>query len=331
MTTPLLARSILRGLVPLALAAVVPACAPSDDAGDASSAGEAAAQADAPPTGVVEVVARGLTFEAPDTVAPGWTTFRLLNESPMVHFAVIERMPDGRGVAEQQAEVAPPFQQGMDLIAEGDADAAMAAFGELPEWFGEVEFLGGPGLTAPGVTSEATVRLEPGTYLIECYVKTDGIFHSFNPDPDVVGMVHEFTVTGEPTDAAEPEADHEVVISSGSGFDLTGTPTTGANTFRVSFADQTTYANFVGHDVHVVRLDAGDTVEEIGAWMNWSAPDGLNTPAPATFVGGLNDMGAGGVGYFTVSLEPGTYALVAEVPDPMGKGMFVTFEVPEAM
>jgi hypothetical protein len=219
----------------------------------------------------------------------------------------------------------------MDAIGAGDMDAAMAAFGELPAWFGEVLFRGGPGLTGPGVTSEATVELEPGTYLLECYVKTGEVFHSFNPDPDVRAMVVEFTVAGERTGLAAPVADHQLTISAESGFLLTGTPVAGRNTFRVSFADQTTYTNFVGHDVHVVRLDPEVSTEDVAAWMNWSAPGGLNTPAPATFLGGLNDMGAGDVGYFTVTLEPGRYALVSEVPDPAGKGMFTTFEVPGAM
>ena len=312
----------------VALAATMQACAPAEQADDsADSADEVSASV----PGVVEVVARGLEFEMPDTVAPGWTTFRFVNESPMVHFAIVERLPDGVGLEEQQAQVAPPFQTGMDRIMEGDMDAAMAAFGELPPWFGELHFVGGPGLTSPGVTSQATINLEPGTYLLECYVKTNEVFHSFNPDPAMVGMVVEFTVAGEPTEVAEPEADHELVISSESGYVLTGTPMAGANTFRVSFADQATYANFVGHDVHVVRLDSGTSIDDLSAWMNWSTPGGLNTPAPAVFVGGLNDMGAEDVGYFTVTLDPGTYALVSEIPDPGAQGMLVTFEVPEAM
>lgn len=320
------ARTACRSFVLIASAAGAFACAPADDASEAPP-GEAAA----PELGVVDIVARGLSFEAPETVRPGWTTFRFVNESPMVHFAIVERLPEGIGVDEQQTEVAPPFQAGMDAIVGGDMDAAMAAFGELPAWFGDVRFMGGPGLTGPGVTSEATVELEPGTYLLECYVKTGEVFHSFSPDPAVMAMVVEFTVEGEPTGVAPPAADHELMISSASGFTLAGTPMAGRNTFRVSFEDQATYANFVGHDVHVVRLDEGVSAADVDAWMNWSQPGGLNTPAPAVFVGGLNDMSAGDVGYFTVTLEPGSYGLLAEVPDPADKGMVVTFEVPEAM
>ena len=84
---------------------------------------------------IVDVVARGLTFVAPEEVPSGWLTFRLRNESGMVHVALIQRLPAGIGVSEQQAQVAPVFQRGMDLINQGKPDAAMEAFGELPAWF----------------------------------------------------------------------------------------------------------------------------------------------------------------------------------------------------
>ena len=57
---------------------------------------------------------------------------------------MVERIPDGQGIESQQAEVAPVFQEGMDLLAAGDVDAALVRFGDLPEWFGEIIFMGGP-------------------------------------------------------------------------------------------------------------------------------------------------------------------------------------------
>ena len=276
----------------------------------------------------MNVVARGLTLEAPGEIPSGWTTIRFVNDSPMTHFVVVERIPDGQGVASQQEEIAPVFQDGMDLLATGDVDAALARFGELPPWFGEIVFLGGPGLTGPSRESEATVFLEPGTYLLECYVKTNGIFHSYNPDPTVYGMVHEFTVTDDGTDASEPTPTLQVEISAASGIQLEGTPTAGPNEVQVRFADQTVHENFVGHDVHVVQIGDGVDVAAVQAWMDWRDPAGLQTPAPAEFIGGLNEMPAGSTGYFTMILEPGRYALVSEVPNSGEKGLFREFTVP---
>lgn len=86
---------------------------------------------------VVNVTARGLTFDAPDTTRSGWTTFRLKNESEMIHFAVLERLPEDIGIEDHQKEVAPVFQKGMDLLKAGKPEAASKAFGGLPRWFGD--------------------------------------------------------------------------------------------------------------------------------------------------------------------------------------------------
>ncbi|MFO7587504.1 MAG: hypothetical protein R6X22_05470 [Gemmatimonadota bacterium] len=279
---------------------------------------------------VVEIVARGLKFEAPDTISSGWTTVRFRNESGMTHFALFDAMPPGYGIDEHQEQLAPAFQKGMDLLNAGDVDAAMTAFGEIPEWFGQVVFAGGPGLLAPGRTAETTVFLEPGTYVVECYVKTDGIFHSYSPDPSTYGMVHELTVTSDVTDAPEPEADIRLTISTERGIEVQGEPTAGDHVVAVHFESQGPHENMIWHDVNLARL-AGDTdLEALAAWMDATSPGGLETPAPVVFVGGTNEMPAGSTAYVHVALEPGRYAWIAEVPRPDEKGMLKVFEVPAA-
>ncbi|MGD8379451.1 MAG: hypothetical protein PVJ40_05575 [Gammaproteobacteria bacterium] len=298
---------------------------------DAQTGAQPATQipAETPPTAnVVELVARGRQFQGPDSISSGWTTFHFSNNSAFTHFAVLERLPDGFSIKEQQEQVAPIFQAGMDLLARGENEAAMQKFGEVPEWFSRVVYLGGPGLTAPGKESTATVDLAPGTYLIECYVKTKGIFHSFNPVPGKYGMVHQLTVTGPRADDTPPKADLDITLSSENGIAVQGNPTAGRHTVAVHFLDQKTYANFAGHDVHLVRLSQDTDEKAVAAWMDWMQPDGLNTPAPADFLGGLEEMPAGSTGYFTVTLQPGRYAWVAEVPHPDEHGMFKVFVVP---
>lgn len=274
-----------------------------------------------------DVVARGLEFDAPATTRPGWTTIRFRNEAGMVHFALIERMPDGIGLREQQDQVAPVFQQGMDLLAAGDEAAANAAFARLPAWFADVIFMGGPGLTGPGTTSEVTTYLAPGTYLLECYVKTAGIFHSYYPDPDRDGMVRAFTVAGDEVPVPEPSANLSVAISNDRGFETTGEPVAGENRIRVSFESQQLYSNFVGHDLHLARLESDTDLARLERWMDWTRVGGLETPAPARFIGGVNEMPAGSVAYLHVRLDPGRYAWIAEVPDASGKGMMRVFDV----
>ena len=284
----------------------------------------------APEPTYIEYTVTGMKFEGPTTIPSGWTTIRLNNLSAMTHFALVERIPDSITVADQQRLVAPVFQNFMDNFNGkplSEPDAGM----ELPEWFGGIEYLGGPGLVAPQYAGETTVFLAPGNYMIECYVKTDGIFHSYNPDPDQTGMVLGLTVSAEKNGLAEPTPTMELSVSSSEGITVNGSATEGLNIVKVTFTDQAVYENFVGHDVHLVKLDGDADQAAVAAWMNWTTPEGLQTPAPATFVGGINDMAAGGVGYIHVNLEPGTYAWVAEIPDPASRGMFQIFTIGDAM
>jgi hypothetical protein len=98
---------------------------------------------------------------------------------------------------------------------------------------------------------------------------------------------------------------------------------------EVTFTDQKVHENFVGHDVHIARIDDEALLATLETWMVWSNPTGLETPAPVPFVGGLNEMPTGSVGYFTVTLEPGTYAWISEVPGASAKGMLRVFTVAE--
>ena len=266
-------------------------------------------------------------MEAPSTIPSGWTTFRLKNASEMLHFAVLEHLPESIGVDEQQGEVAPVFQKGMDLLNAGKPDSASAVFGTLPRWFGDIVFMSGPGLIAPGQTAQTTVRLEPGTYLLECYVKTNGVFHSYNPSPEVNGMIHELTVTEEPSGAPAPTPTLEMTLSSTRGIEINEDVAPGRHTVAVHFDDQTPHEHFLGHDVHLVRLKDDTVVDDLATWMDWTQPGGLESPAPATFLGGTHEMPAGETAYFTVELTPGQYAWIAEVPKPAEKGMLKTFTV----
>jgi len=279
---------------------------------------------------VMPVTIEGLTFDAPETVPSGWTTIRLTNNSGMVHFAVVERLPEGITIKEQQKQAAPPFQQGMDLLNKGEDEAAQKKFGELPDWFQQMVYTGGPGLTSGGHHSQTTLYLEPGNYLLECYVKTDGVFHSYNPDPNSYGMVHAFTVTDDASGADEPAASIELTISSDNGIDAPEQVAAGEQTVAVHFADQTLHENFAGHDVHLARLDENTDLQVLDNWMDWRRPEGLQTPAPVTFLGGSNEMPAGKTAYFTVTLKPGRYAWISEVPGPHEKGMLKTFEVTDS-
>lgn len=272
----------------------------------------------------VEIITENMEFKMQDTIPSGWNTFHYKNQSPQTHFFLIEKYPEGRTLEDAEKAVIPVFSEGMDFINKDEFDEAMTAFEKLPEWYGEVQFLGGSGLLSPETTGQNTLFLEPGYYLMECYVKMpNGVFHT------TMGMIRDFVVSDEDSGITEPEAKIAIEISGESGIVVNDSITAGTHTFSVLFKDQKVHENFVGHDVNLVKLEQGANLEVLEQWMDWSNPEGLIEPAPEgfTFLGGVNDMPEGGIGYFSATLEPGTYALIAEVPNTMEKNMLITFEV----
>lgn len=283
---------------------------------------------------VVEVTTTHMNLEVQSEIPSGWTTFKYMNESEHApHFFVIEKMPEGKTYRDSQREIVPLFQDAMNYIVEGNVEMineTFAALGSI-EWYKNLVFMGGPGLISPGHTAESTVYLEPGTYTIECYVKDENnVFHV------TMGMISGFTVTGNANGQAEPKATMEVSISSAEGITFDEKIRPGKQVIKVLFKDQATYSHALGHDIHLVKLEGNADLNELNNWMNWSSPAGFLTPVPegVTFLGGLQELPAkegsytSQVGFFKTRLEPGTYGFIAEVPDPMSKGMLKTFTVP---
>ena len=276
--------------------------------------------------GKVKVRTKGMEFIVADTLYSGWNQLTYENQSAEVHFILMDFYPEGKTIVDTKREVLPPFEVGMKKIIEGKMDDAIEAFGELPEWFFSVQYHGGTGLISPGQTAKSIVFLSPGIYQMECYVKAaNGEWHTSH------GMIKQIIVRDTPSTMDAPPASASVSISSSSGMQMAVVPSSGAQVFEVSFQDQKVYEHFVGHDVNLVRYEEGASLDTLQYWMNWMNPTGLRTPAPEgfTFLGGMNNLVAGGKGYFEVELSPGNYVLIAEVPEAEKKNMMVPFTINE--
>jgi len=299
-------------ILSLALVACLVACQPSrpDPAEEPETTGTAeAATAGASDAHVVEVTSTDYAFTAPPSVPSGWTTWRMTNEGEQTHFLLLWRLPEDRNFGDFASDISQPFNE---LYAEYRAgDLEQEEFFEelgaaLPDWFGSLERRGGPGFTAPGRISQTTVQLEPGEYVMECYVRApdeEGVkFHN------ALGMLRPLVVTEEGSGASPPEADLEITLLN---YELAveGEPGRGEQTVRVHVTEEPE-GGLLGHNVQLVRLDGDTTVEEVAAWMDWV--DALQPPAPAEFIGGAEQMQAGLTSYFTVDLEPGRYAWISE-------------------
>jgi len=66
-----------------------------------------------------------------------------------------------------------------------------------------------------------------------------------------------------------------------------------------------------GQNVHLARLEHDADAVSVAEWMHGFHIDGLQVPAPATFVGGMHRLQEGVSGYFTVDIEPGRYVFVS--------------------
>lgn len=280
---------------------------------------------DIPEDEIIEIVSNHMDFQMPDSISSGWHTFKYDNRSDETHFFLVDKYPEGISIENMEKEVGPVFQKGMDLIIEGKPEEGIEAFNQLPEWFFNVVFVGGSGLLSPKSSSLTTLNLEPGYYIIECYVKMpNGTFHSN------MGMVKSLIVTSEVSKVTPAEPTNEILISSGEGIVVKDSVLGGKQIFSVYFKDQLVHENFVGHDVNLVRVTEGADISNLEAWINWAQPKGLISPAPEgfTFLGGVNDMPEGSKAYFEVDLLPGTYVLISEVPNARSKGLLKTFVVP---
>ena len=281
------------------------------------------------PTNIVEIDATAMRFVGPDSIPSGWTTIRLNNRDNMLHFAMVVRLPDHVTAIMYSDDLGAKFQQGYDLILEGRGEEAGAVFGSLPEWISRLSYHGGPGFISGNRSAESTQYLEPGNYVIECYIKSNQIFHSYSPAPGELAMMFPLTVTDTAGGMAEPEANATLTINETGIYLTEGAMEAGKNSVRVRFDTQTRYPSFVGQDVHVVQVEKDVDVRAAIEWMDWQQPMGLLVPSPVTFVGGINDvMPAGSTAYFTVDLSPGQYAFISETPEADQKGLLMEFEIP---
>ncbi|MUP45432.1 hypothetical protein E0K83_06695 [Gramella sp. BOM4] len=281
----------------------------------------------------VKITSTGLNFDMPDRIPSGWTNFKYKNESGMTHFFLLLQLPEDKTLEDYLEEVTPVFQAGMDYYREGDFANAFGAegFGGLPAWYGNMSILGGSGMISPYSSSHTTLDMQPGNYVVECYVKgRNGKFHSYN------GMITELEVTEEDNNRKEPDANVTIEVSTDNISLLGNINRPGNHTFSVDYLDQTAYGNLLGHDVHLVKFENGfseENTSKLNNWMNWlyigDDLEGLMAPVPEgfTFMGGVQELPAGSTGYFTAVLQKGDYALVAEVDDPVGRGLYVEFTI----
>jgi len=153
-------------------------------------------------------------------------------------------------------------------------------------------------LTSKKTSSISTIFLEPGTYVMECYVRMpNGMPHTF------MGMVKELKVSEETNGMIAPKADFNIDIASTKGITFIDSLKTGTYIFSAKFQDQKLYEHMMGHDVNLVKIENDSLISNLGDWLNTVDFNAFRSPVPEglLFLGGVEDLPAGKTGYFEQS------------------------------
>lgn len=268
---------------------------------------------------VVEVIARDFNFEVVDEIQSGWTTFQFENIGHTEHFFLLNLLPDTISFETYHNEASRPFEVVFDSLKAGKskAEAIGMLIEMIPGWyFTSVKQMGGTGIIAAGKTTQVTLKLAPGTYAMECYIKEQGIFHT------ALGMIRSIIVREESSDLEPPKADMEITLTNYK-IETKGKVKTGKNTIAVHFKEHPELG--MGNDVHLIRMNDTTDIDEVIFWLDWMNIKGLESPAPVEFLGGAQEMPVGYTAYFTADLVPGNYAWISE--SSAAKGMVEMFTV----
>ncbi len=276
----------------LAIAALLAGCTPDRH----ENKGESASETPSAKPAAVNVTARDYAFDAPDSMAAGAVTVRLVNHGKELHQAQLIRLEQGKSLA----DVAQVLKSG----------------GPIPSW---IKFVGGPNGIAPGQEAQATEVLSPGNYAYLCLIPSpDGVVHAAK------GMARPFTVTeGSSTTAAQlPPADVTLKLLD---YDFQASQ-------PLKAGRQTIMVENIGpqaHEVVLLKLAPGKKTEDFAMW----AEHGMKGPPPAQPLGGVTILDKGGRGSFTADLTPGDYGFICFYPDQkdgkphLAHGMMKTFKV----
>ncbi len=224
---------------------------------------------------VVTVHAKDFAYQAPDSVPAGYVAFTLVNDGPGIHHGTIIRLDSGKTAT--------------DLVT------ALAHPGPMPAW---AVALGGPNAPAPGASSNGTVLLTPGNYVMLCFVDVPGGVPHF-----MKGMFHPFVVTPSTVATAAPAADDSITLVDYT-FQFAKPLSTGHHTFAI------TNGGTQPHELEMVKLAPGKTANDLLAWLN--KPEG---PPPGDPLGGAAFEAPGNTTYYSADLTAGNYLLICFVPD----------------
>lgn len=231
---------------------------------------------------VVSVVATDFAFDMPLSIPAGLTTFELKNRGNFQHHLAIVRLDSGK------------------TAADGFAALIKAGRGVRPTW---MHSIGGPNASMPGENTNATLVLEPGSYLAYCEMPA--------PDPArhyAKGMVKGFVVTPKSHTGALPAADLAIDLVD-YDFVLSREITRGHHVISVS--NSSAQPHMLALRRFPIDYPAGRAATDLVAW----AGDPKGSIGPGETVGGVTEIAPGSHVLFDRDFREGKYLLMCFSPD----------------
>ena len=260
------------------------------------AAGGLAGCTPAPTLPTITIDASNYQFAIPDSVAGGLTRVHLINTGTEPHHAQFLRLNDGVTPAQFDSVFGAAMQ-----AAQTEGDVAFFRIFQI------ADLRGGPASLNPGDSTDVVMDLEPGHYVLMCFLpNAQGVPHV------ALGMKHFLTVgpAPEPQPVA-PTADATIQLAD---FSFTGADTITAGHFTLEVANQGPEP----HEMNIVRLN-GLTLAQLRAALTGPPPEGAGPP-PFEFVGGSQAMMPGMHEWLDLDLAAGNYALICFVPSPAHNG-----------
>jgi hypothetical protein len=241
----------MRLLIPLALAALLlTACGGEDTKSN-----------------TVELRGDEYAFVMPEKIEGGWTTIEFANTGDELHEFALAKLGPGKSIDDVRQYLSDPKAQQQPP----------------PDW---VQIRAGIPTLADGEAASLTQRLEPGRYLLLCFLDgPDGKTHIEH------GMLDTFDVEGDA--GAEPPAP-DATLNLGAGL---AAPRLEAGTRTLELRNDTGEPG----SVFLTAFEAGKSEPDLTRWEE----NGMRGPAPARFLGGAIDVPPRSSVYYTVTLEEG--------------------------
>ena len=231
-------------------------------------------------------------FDGPDRVPAGQTTVRLRNRGKEPHQLQLLKLEEGKSPA--------------------DLAAILKSGGQgIPSW---AKHVGGPNGVDAGHVSEATLYLDPGSYVVIC-----GIPGKNHKSHAMRGMQKALQVSGKP--AAPPEFGGNFHMAM---FEYEFVVVQPLRKGRHNF-----YVINRGNQVHqasLVRLKPSASTDDLLASLDAEGVSRL----PGALIGGMSGLEPGREGTFTADLTPGRYAILClfgNGESHAAKGMVMNFTI----